>query len=641
MSYRIPFNKPFIAGKELYYVAEAVTRGNVAADGYFTKACCRLLEEQFGIKKVLLVPSGTAALELAAMLCGLKPGDEVIMPSYTFVSTASAFVRVGARPVFVDIRPDTLNVDEKLIEAAITERTRVIVPVHYAGIGCEMDTIMEIARRHNLLVVEDAAQGVNAFYKGRALGSIGHLGCYSFHETKNFICGEGGALCVNDERFIERAEILRDKGTNRQKFFRGEVDKYTWVDVGSSYVMAELLAAFLYGQLEQMEAISHRRREIFERYDELLAPLEEEGFLRRPRIPAECQSNYHLYYILLQDAATRDALMAYLKAQGILAVFHYVPLHTSPMGQSFGYKEGQLPVTEDLASRLLRLPLFYTLGEKDQEEVVTRIKQFFGASKANGGIPEPVPGLKYLSWDSDHFGFRVGKITTQASDCQLRQMLEAARTAGYTLIYYRSVQEKLVADDILRQFGGILVDNAVTFEKQLRIGDSVAPDELITDKLVEVLSADNFKDESALDELAIVAGQYSRFFQDVRIPPDRARELYRIWGRRALRRELADEVFVAVQNGDVARPVGFVAVKVEERTARISLISVAPMHQRQGLGRLLMAYAENYASERKLSRLMVTTQFRNQPACRLYEKMGYTPVTVENVYHFWLDNTKG
>jgi len=375
--YRIPFNKPFIAGKELYYVAEAVTRGNVAADGYFTKACCRLLEEQFGIRKVLLVPSGTAALELAAMLCDLKPGDEVIMPSYTFVSTASAFVRVGARPVFVDIRPDTLNLDEKLIEAAITPRTRAIVPVHYAGVGCEMDTIMEIARRHNLLVVEDAAQGVNAFYKGRALGSIGHLGCYSFHETKNFICGEGGALCINDERFIERAEILRDKGTNRQKFFRGEVDKYTWVDIGSSYVMAELLAAFLYGQLEQMETISRRRREIFERYDELLAPLEEEGFLRRPRIPAECQGNYHLYYILLQDEATRDGLMAYLKAQGILAVFHYVPLHTSPMGKSFGYKEGQLPVTEGLASRLLRLPVFYDLAPQMCAQVSEPILQFF------------------------------------------------------------------------------------------------------------------------------------------------------------------------------------------------------------------------------------------------------------------------
>lgn len=375
----IPFNKPFIAGRELYYIAQAVTMGNIAADGHFTKACCRLLEERFGIPRVLLVPSGTAALELAAMLCDLKPGDEVIMPSYTFVSTASAFVRCGARPVFVDIRPDTLNIDETKIEAAITERTRVIVPVHYAGVACEMDRIMEIARRYNLLVVEDAAQGVNAFYKGRALGSIGHLGCYSFHETKNYICGEGGALCINDERFIERAEILRDKGTNRQKFFRGEVDKYTWVDIGSSYVMAEILAAFLLGQLEQLEAISHRRREIYNFYREQLQPLEEADKLRLPRIPAECTTNYHLFYVLLPDEASRDGLLAHLKSRGIHAVFHYVPLHTSPMGRKYGYKEGDLPVTEELAGRLVRLPMFYDLSRELQNEVVKAVTELCGA----------------------------------------------------------------------------------------------------------------------------------------------------------------------------------------------------------------------------------------------------------------------
>lgn len=366
----IPFNKPFIAGKELYYIAQAVTMGNIAADGYFTKVCSHFLEERFGIKKVLMVPSGTAALELAAMLCDLRPGDEVIMPSYTFVSTASAFVRVGARPVFVDIRPDTLNIDETKIESAITERTRVIVPVHYAGVSCEMDTIMEIARRYNLLVVEDAAQGVNAFYKGRALGSIGHLGCYSFHETKNYICGEGGALCINDERFIERAEILRDKGTNRQKFFRGEVDKYTWVDLGSSYVMAEILAAFLWGQLECLEQITNRRREIYEFYEERLKPLEDAGHLRLPRIPPECQSNYHLFYILARDAQERDELLSYLKQNGIHAVFHYVPLHTSPMGYKFGYRQGDLPITEDLAARLVRLPMFYELTKAEQGRVI-------------------------------------------------------------------------------------------------------------------------------------------------------------------------------------------------------------------------------------------------------------------------------
>ena len=373
----IPFNKPFIAGKELYYIAQAVTMGNIAADGHFTKLCSRFLEERFGIKKVLMVPSGTAALELAAMLCNLQPGDEVIMPSYTFVSTASAFVRVGAKPVFVDIRPDTLNIDESKIEAAITERTRVIVPVHYAGVACEMDTIMDIARRHNLLVVEDAAQGVNAFYKGRALGSIGHLGCYSFHETKNYICGEGGALCINDERFIERAEILRDKGTNRQKFFRGEVDKYTWVDVGSSYVMAEILAAFLWGQLECLDSITSRRREIYEYYRAALRPLAEAGLLGLPHIPADCQSNYHLFYILARTGEERDELLTHLKQNGVHAVFHYVPLHSSPMGRTFGYREGDFPITEDLAGRLARLPMYFAITNREQETVLETIEDYF------------------------------------------------------------------------------------------------------------------------------------------------------------------------------------------------------------------------------------------------------------------------
>ncbi|WP_347244922.1 dTDP-4-amino-4,6-dideoxygalactose transaminase [Thermogutta sp.] len=372
----IPFNKPFIAGKELYYIAQAVTMGNIAADGYFTKACSRFMEERFGIKKVLMVPSGTAALELAAMLCDLQPGDEVIMPSYTFVSTASAFVRVGARPVFIDIRPDTLNIDETKIEAAITPRTRVIVPVHYAGVACEMDTIMDIARRYNLLVVEDAAQGVNAFYKGRALGSIGHLGCYSFHETKNYICGEGGALCINDERFIERAEILRDKGTNRQKFFRGEVDKYTWVDVGSSYVMAEILAAFLWGQLECLDSITTRRREIYEYYWTSLHPLAEAGLLRVPHIPPECQSNYHLFYILTRTAEERDEMLRHLRDNGVLAIFHYVPLHSSPMGRRWGYRSEDLPLTEDLASRLIRLPMYYELSSEQQEYVAHLVRTF-------------------------------------------------------------------------------------------------------------------------------------------------------------------------------------------------------------------------------------------------------------------------
>jgi dTDP-4-amino-4,6-dideoxygalactose transaminase len=369
----IPFNKPFIVGKELYYIAQAVTYGNIGGDGHFTKACSRLLEQRFDIPKVLLTPSCTAALEMAAILCELQPGDEVIMPSYTFVSTASAVVRMGAKPVFVDIRPDTLNIDETKIEDAITERTKAIFVVHYAGVGCEMDRIMAIARGHNLLVVEDAAQGVNAFYNGRALGSIGHLGCYSFHETKNYICGEGGALCINDERFRERAEIIRDKGTNRQKFFRGEVDKYTWVDVGSSYVPSEICSAFLYGQLEMLDEIAACRQEIYQRYRQLLKPLEAQQLLKLPQVPDDCVSNYHMFYLLLPTEAHRDDLLESLKSQGIHAVFHYVPLHISPMGSQLGYSVGRFPITEDFASRLVRLPMYYELTPHVQETIARAI----------------------------------------------------------------------------------------------------------------------------------------------------------------------------------------------------------------------------------------------------------------------------
>jgi dTDP-4-amino-4,6-dideoxygalactose transaminase len=374
---KIPFNKPFIAGKELYYIAQAVAFGNIGGDGVYTKQCAQILEEQCGIHRVLMTPSCTAALEMAAMLCGVGPGDEVILPSYTFVSTANAFVLQGAKPVFVDIRPDTLNLDENLIERAITDRTKVICPVHYAGVGCDMDRIMEIADRHGLLVVEDAAQGVNAFYRGRALGSIGHLGAYSFHETKNYICGEGGALCINDEKLVERAEIIRDKGTNRQQFFRGQIDKYTWVDVGSSYVPSEICCAFLYAQLEMFEEIADRRRAIYEVYRSGLEPLEADGLLRLPHTPEECASNYHMLYVLLPDQQTRDDLVAYLKDRGIHAVFHYIPLHSSPMGRKFGYADGNLPVTEDLSGALLRLPFYYEISEEEQAEVVRNVETFF------------------------------------------------------------------------------------------------------------------------------------------------------------------------------------------------------------------------------------------------------------------------
>jgi dTDP-4-amino-4,6-dideoxygalactose transaminase len=386
MTAKIPFNKPFIAGKELFYVAQAVTHGNLGGDGTFTQRCCRLLEKRFSISNVMLTPSCTASLEMAAMLLEVKPGDEVIMPSYTFVSTANAFVRLGARPVFVDIRPDTLNLDDALVERAITERTRVIAPVHYAGVGCEMDRIMTIARKYGLKVVEDAAQGVNAFYDGRALGSIGDLGTYSFHETKNFICGEGGALCINDPSLVERAEIIRDKGTNRKQFFRDQVDKYTWVDVGSSYVPSELCSAFLFAQLELMDEITQRRRACYLNYRRRLNPLEAEGLVGLPRITEDCESNYHLFYLILPDRATRDGLMAHLQSHGILAVFHYIPLHSSPMGKSMGYREGDLPVTESLSGRLLRLPLYYDLTEEDQMRVINEIRSYLHAASRRAVI---------------------------------------------------------------------------------------------------------------------------------------------------------------------------------------------------------------------------------------------------------------
>jgi dTDP-4-amino-4,6-dideoxygalactose transaminase len=396
---KIPFNKPFIAGKELFYIAQAVTLGNIGGDGHFTKACGRLMEERFGVDHVLLTPSCTAALEMAALMLDLSEGDEVIMPSFTFVSTANAVALRGARPVFVDIRPDTLNLDESLIERAITPRTRAIFPIHYAGVGCEMDAIMAIAYTHGLCVVEDAAQGVHSHYKGRALGSIGHLGCYSFHETKNYICGEGGALCVNDRLMLDRAEIIRDKGTNRRQFFRGQVDKYTWVDIGSSYVPSEIVSAFLYGQLEMLDAIRDRRRENYAFYHGRLAELEGDALLRRPVVPRHCESNYHMYYILLPTQELRDGLLKHLNAAGIGAVFHYVPLHSAKKGIELGGDPSALPVTTESSGRLLRLPLFYEITREEQERVCGEIERYLQASRAAttvaagrlSEIAEPVP----------------------------------------------------------------------------------------------------------------------------------------------------------------------------------------------------------------------------------------------------------
>jgi dTDP-4-amino-4,6-dideoxygalactose transaminase len=376
MKPRIPFTKPYTTGQELRYIAEAIDSGHLAADGYFTERCTKLLGEALGISKVLLTPSGTAALEIAALLLELQPGDEVILPSFTFVSTANAILRAGGTPIFVDIRADTLNLDEGLIESAITSQTKAIAPVHYGGTACHMERIMAIARKHNLKVIEDAAQAVNAWYQGRSLGSIGNLGTFSFHHTKNYICGEGGALCVNDSSLIERAEILREKGTNRTQFIRGQIDKYTWVDVGSSYLPSEINSAFLFAQLLQLDPITSRRREIYEFYLDHLRPLEELGVLRLPVIPDSCESNYHMFYVILPDSKVREGLRSYLKQNGIEATFHYVPLHSSPMGKSLGYAAGDLPITEDLSSRLLRLPIYPDLTQDEQSLIVHHLNVY-------------------------------------------------------------------------------------------------------------------------------------------------------------------------------------------------------------------------------------------------------------------------
>lgn len=374
----IPFNKPFIVGKELSYIAQAVlVESRTAGDGSFTKKCHAWLEDRLNTPKALLTHSCTAALEMAAILCDIGPGDEVIMPSFTFVSTANAFVLRGGVPVFVDIRPDTLNIDERLIEAAITPRTMAIVPVHYAGTACAMDEIMDIAKRHGLMVIEDAAHALLSTYRDKSLGAIGHLGCLSFHETKNIISGEGGALLVNDPRLIQRAEVIREKGTDRSRFFRGEVDKYTWQDIGSSYLPSELTAAFLFAQLEEAERIIAKRCRIYTRYLELLRPLAQAGHIRIPEVSGDCVLNGHLCFILTRSLEERTRLTTHLREQGINAVFHYVPLHSSPAGQRICRTHGSMAVTDDISACLLRLPLYYEMTEEEVERVAAAIAGYY------------------------------------------------------------------------------------------------------------------------------------------------------------------------------------------------------------------------------------------------------------------------
>ena len=373
----IPFNIPPQVGTELDYMRQAMANNKICGDGPFTHRCDEWMEQRFHAGKVLLTTSGTTALEMAALLCGIQPGDEVILPSYTFSSTATAFVLAGAKLVFVDIRPDTMNIDEAKIEPAITEKTKVICVMHYAGVACDMDTIMQIARRHNLKVVEDAAQGVMASYKGKALGTIGDFGCYSFHETKNYSMGEGGALVINNPAYNERAEILREKGTNRAKFFRGQVDKYTWVDFGDSYLPSELNAAYLWAQLLHADEINDNRMATWNAYHDAFRPLADAGRVELPTIPADCVHNAHMFYLKCRDLEERTALIRHLKANDILAVFHYIPLHSAPAGQKFGRFDGADVYTTAESERLVRLPMYYGLTEADRNKVIAKVLEFY------------------------------------------------------------------------------------------------------------------------------------------------------------------------------------------------------------------------------------------------------------------------
>lgn len=404
----VPFNKPYLTGNKIEYIKQSHAVGNLSGDGFYTKESSAWLEQKTKAKKALLTHSCTAALEMAALLADIQPGDEVIMPSYTFVSTANAFVLRGGIPVFVDIRPDTLNINENLIEAAITSRTKAIVPVHYAGVACEMDTIMQIAKKYDLLVIEDAAQGVMSSYKGKALGAIGHIGAYSFHETKNIISGEGGAILINEEKFSLRAEIIREKGTNRSQFYRGQVDKYTWQDIGSSYLPGEDTAAFLLAQLECAEEITQKRMAIWNKYHQALEPLEREGVIRRPTTPDGCTHNAHMYYVILNSLTERTELIRKFKSHNIHPVFHYIPLHSAPGGIKFGRVSGSMENTNAVSDRLLRLPLWVGLGE-DQDRVIDVMNSFKFESAIHDQIVGNISSQIQVESQGEHISLAIKK----------------------------------------------------------------------------------------------------------------------------------------------------------------------------------------------------------------------------------------
>lgn len=388
-SFKIPFNRLDTHGKELDYIRQAIQLGHVSGDGTFTKRCSDILEKELGVRKVLLTTSCTHALEMTAILLNIGPGDEVIVPSFTFVSTVNAFVLRGAKPVFIDIREDTLNIDENHLKKLITKKTKAIIPVHYAGVACEMNVIMKVANEYGIPVIEDNAHGLFGKYDGKNLGTIGAMSTLSFHETKNFSCGEGGALLINDEKYIQRAEIIREKGTNRSKYFRGQVDKYSWVDIGSSYLISDILSAFMYGQLEEREKIQSNRKSIWNYYYENLSSWAEENKVRLPIVPELCEQAYHMFYMIMPSSEKRQELISFLKSKSILSVFHYVPLHLSDMGQRFGFEKGDLPNTEMLSDRLLRLPFYTNLSENDQEAVVSAVRDF-KIDKGQDDVPNAV-----------------------------------------------------------------------------------------------------------------------------------------------------------------------------------------------------------------------------------------------------------
>lgn len=652
----IPLHQPTLSQRELSYVARVLQSGSLASDGPFSQRCRQLLEKQFGIHAVLMTPSCTAALEMALMLCDIEQGDEVLMPSFTFTSTATAVLRAGGRPVFTEICRDTMNMDVQDLAARITPHSRVVLPVHYAGACCDMDQLQCLAAQHRLRVVEDAAQAVNSYYKGQALGSLGDLAAFSFHDTKNFACGEGGALCINDPRYVERAHILRDKGTNRRNYLDGIVDRYTWVDIGSSFVPSEIACAVLLAQLERMSALTFRRRVVYQRYQQALAPLAERGLVDLPIVPACINCNAHLFYMLLPSQTARDDLMQQLRFLGIGAAFHYVPLHLSPMGQRLGSRRGDLPVTEDVASRLLRLPLYSHMTSDDQEFVIRNVGRILLRPRKSNRKRRPTPstlvpkhsqdaatprsnveaspGLEILEWDSQQFGLSVARLDSGiASDVLAERVLADARRKAIHLVYWTVPADRHASTGMLESYRGRMVDQRVTFERELKsAGQSEAT---VRPAGIHIWEHSRGPATIAMKELALRAGRFSRFHMDPFFPQECFQRLYSVWIERSAKREIADVVLLARTTNDSEAPDGMITASIDGASAQIGLIAVREEVGRCGIGGAMMRRLADWLTKRHISRLRVCTQLANQAACRFYERCGFRRIQFEHVYHFW------